>query len=265
MNCVRLNGCVALCLLAGLLRANPAPTIVVDASHQLIEEHNAIINRTFFKWTATNADFVIAISADGEVRELPSAGEFEASADGGIFTFVAIGSSGSAATLAKAKVTCADGSSCGGLHGVFYDFSKEFDTKVFYENSYKYYFTKDATADGVKRAALHALQERRHTVDLTKGLAGAQSVLVYTRDYEENEYVRRTKDEKKKNINVRRQIAFVLIAHPSSKSKWLLQILPLVKKNYPDDNDKWSPDVDGPQIGRASAQALAAEVVRAID
>jgi hypothetical protein len=241
--------------------AQALPTIQVDARYKIVDDKNEPgmeYGRTFFKWTTQNAEFVLVVNRD--VKKVPPEGEFEGGGRGGSYLFIAVGPGGSVAEYIDASLTSKSGP---GRHGVLYKFDKDFDLRGFFEDAYKHSFVTNKRLEDLREAALKVLQQMSYTVDLTRQTTAHAGVLLYTKDFNFNKSLGPSLKEKRDFGEFQRQIAFVLMIAPPSTGfeKWQFYILPLVRRNYPRDNDKWEADPDGLQVGRPASQALANSIV----
>ncbi|HEV7396413.1 MAG TPA: hypothetical protein VGN86_07880 [Pyrinomonadaceae bacterium] len=226
----------------------PPPTIHVEATYSVPGSGNAYSS---FRWDTTNADYVLIM---GDPQHYPPKGALGGS---GSKIFVAVGPGGTASQAIGAYLhEIPIGPTLGG--GVRYSFDREFKVEQFFQNSHKVSLDSNKSPLEIAKAAVIILERMHYTADNTKGID--QSPMVYTVDFlPNNNLPDQTPDELKKGLLVKRQIGFVIFA----KDHWL-HILPLVKKNRPDDNDKWADDPDGLQLAKPALEALATAIIEAV-
>jgi hypothetical protein len=232
------------------------PTIKVVSGFKVHhgESPSDEVAEAFFDWSSTNADHVLIIGYDNERH--PSKGHLDV---GGSYIFVAVGAGGRASQSAGAFPMGKPGP---GRHGLVYDFDDQFRAPDFFRYAAKS-ATNGVAPDEINRRLLAEMQRMGYTVAVEQPRSIEGSVL-YTLNYEFNDLVKPPSDEKGK---VQRQIGFVAHVGPDlvdkkSAARWLY-IQPLVQKNYPRDNDKWTIDPDGLQLGMAACRKLAESVLLA--
>ena len=231
----------------GAKAQNAQPTISVQSFHKVIktpDEPGMESSILYFEWKTTNAEYVLILGKDSEQH--PTEGKIEAS---GSYIFVAVGRGGTATQAVAANLSMKPGT---GEKGIIYKFDKEFNPEAFFQNAYKHQFNSNKSLAELTNTSVHILQEMNYTADNTKEIRSGP--LVYTINFNPNRHLQ----QKQSPCGVRRQIAFII----HIKNNWLY-ILPIVRKNFPCDSDKWADDSDGFQLGIPPSRELANLILNA--
>lgn len=233
-----------------------APAIKVTPNYKVEDTPNEPGQETatsYVEWEATNCEYVLIIGHDSD--KYPCKGRVDL---GGSFIFVVVGPGGRTYEFTGASLSMKQGP---GRHGIVYNFDKEFNSDVFFSGAYKDSFRSNRSPSDIADEAVRILQSQKYTADNTKGQSLNIGSIVYTVNFNPNDHLKQTDEQRKKDGQIERQIAYVVLVRDAGGGARKLYILPVVKRNFPHDNKEWAADPDGLQLGIAPSQELAQAII----
>jgi hypothetical protein len=209
----------------------------------------------YFRWRAANADYVLILGLDQERH--PAVGQIDARQ--GSFVFVAVGRGGEIAVPAGLRLESRHGP---GLHGIVYNLRREFHPETFFEHAYKDLFQSKFSVANLRNRAISLLQGQNYSAAQVDH--PSVGPLVYTLNFNPHPFLRQTPQQRAREGTIDRQIGYVIgfgkAFIEAGVQKRMIYILPMVRRNFPYDDNVWRPDPDELQLGIRPSRQLANQI-----
>jgi hypothetical protein len=243
---------------------NPKPTI--DITCELRDIHDDPKEEDFyavvrFTWKTQNTLYVLIKGYDE--RQYQTSGSIDVT-EGGVFTFVAVGTNG----ITQKPMNCVhkweiDKSGNKSKNGLTHKVASEFQSQVF-DNAYKITLKTSLSNGEIKNRITRFLQDKQYTVVIDNFRnAPAGDIFFHTSDYNFHPNLCYGDDCSKAvgSRRIERQVAFSIwlqsLARQDKTVTYQLNIRPFVMMNYRRQDDVWKEDRDATQIANPVSRELA--------